>query len=462
MSASQSTPIAPQTLGDGLVLRWSTAADMEKITELIGHVFRGKAEDPANLRMMDEMRVIMRGDFPYMDANDFAVVEDTSKPEAPLVACTCLWQHSWSYGGIPFSVGRPEFVATDPAYRNRGLVRKIFQLLHERSDGRGDLMQGITGIPYFYRQFGYEMVLDLDVRRYLLVDLLPPAKTGEEESCTLRRATAADVPLLTTLHEQNQGDSLLWHEADEAFWHYLVTYWDDPAIQQEDRTVVGMNAWPQMIVDPAGNSLGMVVVGHHRRRYDLGVYELALAAETNLQQIAPSLARALCDYAQQAPTMDADAPPLRQLSLRLGRVHPLYLLLSDAMLTPDEPPYAWYIRIPDLPAFIRQVAPVLEARLADSLLRGHTGTFCIDLYRTGLQMKFTDGKLTAVESWRPAAFGDEASAGCPPLVFSQLLLGHRSLTELRTIYPDVWAKNEARLLLETLFPKTPSTLMPMG
>jgi len=38
---------------------------------------------------------------------------------------------------------------------------------------------------------------------------------------------------------------------------------------------------------------------------------------------------------------------------------------------PDErKPYAWYIRVPDLPAFIRRIKPVLEKRLALSEEQG--------------------------------------------------------------------------------------------
>jgi predicted acetyltransferase len=69
-------------------------------------------------------------------------------------------RHKWEYGGIPFGVGRPEIVASDPGYRERGLVRAVFELLHARSAALGHMAQGITGIPYYYRQFGYEYALD--------------------------------------------------------------------------------------------------------------------------------------------------------------------------------------------------------------------------------------------------------------------------------------------------------------
>jgi hypothetical protein len=57
------------------------------------------------------------------------------------------------------------------------------------------------------------------------------------------------------------------------------------------------------------------------------------------------------------------------------------------------------------------------------------------------------------EAWRAPAFEDPAEAGFPPLVFYQLLLGYRSLEELRLIFPDVWANENVRLLIDTLFLK---------
>ncbi|HYK85473.1 MAG TPA: GNAT family N-acetyltransferase, partial [Ktedonobacteraceae bacterium] len=99
-------------LGDGLIVRWSTEEDTEELCYLNGHVFRAESNDPPNLFLMNTMRDIMRGEFPLMGPGDFAVVEDTRRREHPLVASTCLWRQPWSYGGIPFNIGRPEFVAT--------------------------------------------------------------------------------------------------------------------------------------------------------------------------------------------------------------------------------------------------------------------------------------------------------------------------------------------------------------
>ena len=64
--------VQPKNLGDGLILRSSTPADTERIVKLIGDVFRNKAGDPSNVRMMDQMSIVMRGDFPYMTPHDVA------------------------------------------------------------------------------------------------------------------------------------------------------------------------------------------------------------------------------------------------------------------------------------------------------------------------------------------------------------------------------------------------------
>ena len=52
--------------------------------------------------------------------------------------------------------------------------------------------------------------------------------------------------------------------------------------------------------------------------------------------------------------------------------------------------------------------------------------------------------------------------GCPPLTFEQLVLGYRSIDELTAMFPDVWARSDRLLLLDTLFPKLPSRVDPLA
>jgi hypothetical protein len=182
----------------------------------------------------------------------------------------------------------------------------------------------------------------------------------------------------------------------------------------------------------------------------------------NWQAAMPSLLRAVLEEAKLAPTFLTDGAPLEQIALYLGGAHPAYEVIGPTLAPPQKHIYPWYIRIADIPRFVRHVSPVLEGRLAQSPLVGMTGETCIDFYRGGLRLQFAQGKLSAVEPWQAPDYGDTPSAGCPPLVFIQLLLGYRSLAELRANYADVLANDETALLLDILFPKLPSDVWPMG
>jgi len=458
MSTHLADPTYVGDLGHGLVCRWSTKADQSRIGEFMGTVFRRSAEEPLNIRTADEVRIFMSEGFPLMGAGDIAIVEDWSKPEHPVVACTCLWRHRWSYGGIEFGVGRPENVATDPAYRNRGLVRALFDMVHARSAAEGHLVQAITGIPYFYRQFGYEYVLDLGGRRRVPLMAMPEQKDGEQTQYSLRLATRNDLPLITTLYNQGRRGSLVWHEATAAYWDYHIAGWADPVVQEEGTTRIGLSGQLHLIVDQDGRSCGYTWLAAKRWASDLRVYALELTSQMHWPTVMPDVLRAFRQHGAALPVVDADTEPFRAISLYLGRTHPAYAVLGERLAPHYEPPYAWYLRVPDVLAFIQHIAPVLEERLATSLLTGHTGELKIDFYRGGLRLGFDQGKLVTVEPWRAPAYGDQAQAGCPPLLFLQLLFGYRSLAELQAVFPDVWASEEAVLLINTLFPKQPSTV----
>jgi GNAT superfamily N-acetyltransferase len=438
-------PSYRRDLGDGLVLRWSTSEDTEKIARLIGFVFRSSADDPPNDRMIDRTRRQMRGDYPLMGPNDYAIVEDTTREGHPAIACSCLWHHTWEFEGIPFGVGRPEYVAVEPDYRRRGLIREIFALLHARSAAEGHLVQAITGIPHFYRQFGYEYALDLGGARMVPLSLIPVAKEGEDEPFQLRDATADDIPQLMALAARRRGDVLLWSAEPESAWRYEIVEmadWDSP----------GKLSAIKMIVDRAGTAAGYLFVSTKRWGAYLGVYEFETVAGANLRAMIVPTLRALQIDGQSAPTIETKEP-FRGIGFRLGREHPVYEALGHDLAPVSEPPYAWYIRVPDVPGFLRHVAPALERRLAHSVLAGYSGELKIDCYRGGMRLAFEQGKLTAAEPWQAPPFGEEASAGCPALIFLQLLFGYRALDELRYAFPDVWAGEEAQILLNVLFPK---------
>ncbi|GCE31070.1 hypothetical protein KDA_65540 [Dictyobacter alpinus] len=439
-------------LEGGLIARWSTAADTENIAELVSLVFREKEEDEPNKHIANIARILMSGTTPVMGPGDYALVEDPHKEGNPIVAGVCLQRMEWFYEGIPFLMSRPEIVAADPAYRNRGLIRTLFEFVHARGAAEGRLVDAITGIYYFYRQFGYEYALSLEGMRGIYLPAIPKAKEGEAEAYTLREATLEDVPRLHEIYTQHIGTGYaITTNIDENYLRWELEAWKD----HPERTKFSTT---QLIVKADGSIQGWFYARARRRTSSLNVWALYLASHVNLQAIMPPLLRALQNYGQQIPTEKPDAGAFSEIKFYLGESHPFYEVI-DKLATIKEPSYAWYVRVADLPKFIQHIAPALEKRLLGSLVEGYSGELKLDFYRSGLRMVFEQGRLTTVENWRSTVLNNTADGGFPPLVFLKALFGYRTLNELRQAYPDAWVNNE--VLFNTLFPAKPSLAIPL-
>jgi hypothetical protein len=439
-------------LGDGLLLRWSSSEDTEEVAYLTSMVFRDSEDEPPNTNVGNLMREFMSGGHPLMGPQDFVIVEDTRRAEHRIVACTCYWSQVWEYEGIRIGLGRPEIVATDAAYRNRGLVRALFEEVHARSEAQGDLAQGITGIGYFYRQFGYEYALNLGGRSTTSLALIPQAK--EPEPYVLRDAVEADIPFILALYDRRRRESIVSMPIPESWLRYHIKMWSVVEVDE--------NWHLQIVSDLSGSAVGFLLTPVVRRGKQTEVYACEIVPDANMQAVLPSILRAVAAQGAQL-RVKPGTEPLSEISFNLGATHPVYEVLGRALTSRRYAPYAWYVRVPDVLRFLRHIAPVLERRLAESPLARYTGELRITLYRGGLHMVFQDGKLTLVEPWRSPAYGERSEdAGIPPLVFLQLLFGYRSLDDLRCAFPDVWVKDEAELLLKTLFPMKPSWVVPIG
>jgi hypothetical protein len=441
-------------LGDGLVVRWSTAADTEGVAELFGHVFREKPDSPINTTVKHWIRDEMGGRHPLVGPNDTALVEDTKR--GTIVSASVYVRQHWQYAGIPFDLGRTEPVATHEDYRGRGLVRATFDLCHQRSDERGDLAQCITGIEYFYRQFGYEYAIELGGSRTVYLASLPKLKEGESETFRLRQAGLPDIAQLAMLYERERSmpragqPPLVTAPIDSQYWQWLLA---------------GMNhesneGWRPVMIERAedGQTVGYVWTSW-RRWNGSRLPVLGLATEPNVPMtvVMPSVLRGLAALMPEIPlTENGTAADPARLVFVLGKDHPAYDALGPDLAVKVDPPYAWYVRVPDLPRFLRHIAPALEKRLSSSALAGYSGEHLIDFYRGGMRLAFEKGRLTVAEPWQRPLWGDDRAAGFPPLVFLQLLFGRRSLAELRYAFPDVWANDTTTMLLETLFPPQPS------
>ncbi len=439
-------------LGEGLILRSATPDDVDKVAEFNSRVHSDVGWDEPDPHAGIWVRDLMLRPHPTFKPEDFLVVEDTAT--GAIVSSTNLIAQTWSYGGIEIPVGRPELVGTHPDYRNRGLVRAQFAVLHQWSAERGHKMQGITGIPYYYRQFGYEMAVDMHGGYSGPLTSVPRLKDDAAEPYQVRPATPADVPFIQEVDAQVARRYLLHCVRDEALWRYEV----------DGRTSGGAGTMQVCVIDSAqGEPVGYLV--HPELLWgntlSLWVYELQPGA--SWWDVTPCVMRHLqAKGTTYRPYIEKDdTPPFARLIFLLGREHPCYPVVTPEWLTRFQKPYSWYLRVPDLPDFLRTIAPVLEERLARSVMAGYSGELWLNFYRDGLHLVFEKGRLTDVQTWdRPA--NTETSTEFPPLTFLQLLFGYHSLAELMAAFPDCGGRLEPRLLLDALFPKQASYVWPVS
>lgn len=435
-------------LGDGLRMRRSSAADAEALAEFNKMTHRDPGMVAPDEGVAAWTRDLLRPNHPTFHEDDFTIVEEVATGR--IVSSLNLISQTWSYAGIPFGVGRPELVGTAPEHRKRGLIRAQFDVIHAWSAARGELVQAITGIPFYYRQFGYEMAMVLSGGRRGNAAEVARLKEGEAEPYRLRNVGESDLPFVLALDAGAAKRSLVYCPRDEVLWRYEL--WGKDA-----GNVNGLD-W-RIIESAAGEPVGLLGAGIQLWGAHLPLSFLELAAGVSWLAVTPSLLRAAKVRGEELAARDGKT--LAGLYFSLGQEHPLYSVTSQR-LPEVRRSYAWFLRVPDLPAFIRRIAPALAARLARSVAAGHTGELKISFYRDGLRLVFEHGRLTAAEPWLPS-HDDPGGAAFPGLTFLQIVFGYRSLDELRAAFPDCWQDSDnARALLEALFPKQPSDFWPIA
>jgi hypothetical protein len=446
-------------LGGGLVMRRATEADAARVGEFNADVLRGQdAPEPAP--WMDLWtRDLIGGRHPGFRADSALIVEDTQTKA--IVSSMVLLSHTWTYGGVPLSVGQPEIVGTRADLRGRGLVRAMFEVAHAWSAERGNELLAINGIPWFYRQFGYEMALELGGGPRLYTAGLAAGVAQAQPPYRLRPARDADAPFLAATSAEAGQRYLVTAPRDEAAWRYIIGGRSaGSAAHAEVRIIESQGGEPAGYVEHVGRLWGP----------GLPVREVEVRRGVSWRAVAYPVLAYLCETGERyARESKAELGYID--AWMLGTAHPF---ASVVQFSSTRRPYAYYLRVPDLPALLRRLTPVLERRLVASPLAGHTGELRLSFFRSGVRLVLEGGRIAGVHAWPPprTAIGldfaipsaDERrpSATFPDLTFLQLVFGYRSLEELETAFPDCLTRGpEPRALLQALFPKAPSKVWPI-
>lgn len=433
-------------LGNGLIMRRSTSEDADALAAFNGRIHGENEAD--SKRVATWTHDLLTRPHPTMNPDDFTVVEEIATGR--IVSSMNLIPQTWAYEGIEFAVGRPELVGTAPEYRNRGLVRTQFEEIHQWSAERGHKVQIITGIPFYYRLFGYEMALDLAGRRFGFEPNVPKLKDGEAEPYLVRPAKETDLALIADIYRH-------------AIQRHMISCVRTPEILQYElngQSDDNLNHYHMyMIEDRAGAPVGYLQHTNGLGMTGITAVWYELRAGISWLAVTPSVVRYLWNKGQEYAQRDGGR--CTSFGLMAGAQHPAYDVLGKHLPSVIKP-YAYYVRVQDLPGFLNHIKPALEKRIAESIAVGHSREIKISFYRDGLRLVLETGRLTTIEAWKPSP-EDQGTVAFPGLTFLQILFGYRSLDELIQTFPDCWCDNEEdHALMNILFPKKLSDVFPVA
>ncbi|MEU0557692.1 GNAT family N-acetyltransferase [Dactylosporangium sp. NPDC006015] len=385
-------------LAGGLVVRAARPADLEQIGVLLAD--RGEPADRQDHRLVVEDA---DGGF---DA--CGVVVDGDR----VVSTATLLDETVVLSGVAIPAGQVELVATDREYEGRGLVRALMGWAHERSAARGHLLQVMIGIPYFYRQFGYQYSIPIPHSR--AVHTVPAMPAG----CAVRVAGPDDIAAMARLQDAVQ-------RAYDVSMPHSPLCW---------RALVARAGSSQVVVERAGRMIGTGRVTPP----DEGVV-LGEVGATEPDAVAALLAHA-ATLAGGEPFSAKD---------RGGLLHP-YL----APPSPEANDY--YLRIPDVAALLDHLRPGLSARL-----RHHDGEddVVVSFFRRHVRLRRAGGAVTEVVAGGPMQGpASHGGAGVAPDLVGPLLFGPHGIEGLAAWHADVYPGPNADLM-RSLFPPVTADLL---
>jgi hypothetical protein len=449
-------PLPPlaRELGDGLLLRTATRQDTAALVDFQIHAFANPDTGELDDYLGGWTRDLMKGKHPTFQPGDFLVVEETRTRK--IVSCSCLITQTWQMQEIPFKVGRVELVATAPEYRRKGLVREQFKVLHEWSVQRDLAVQVITGIPYYYRQFGYEYAIELVPWRQTFVpQQIARLKKGQPEPYRVRSATRDELPFIARVYRKGHTRSLLNCVRNIEMFAYEQFGETDP---------YNGNGFTWAVIETqSGKKVGVMLYRHLVVRGQVGCFFLELLPGVSWVQVLPSVLRGLVRLGSRMRKVGNKEFSAIHWFLVDG--HPLYETEGE-QLVPTDNSYGWYVRVPDLPALLKRMTALLERRLAESSFASYTGTLRLNFFKSGVAMEFQRGSVRAIQPWQANAgdFGQKGfgNATFPDLTFLKMVFGYRSLGEIHAMFPDCIVDNEqTAALLNVLFPKQASHIVPV-
>ncbi|MFW9965911.1 MAG: GNAT family N-acetyltransferase [Candidatus Thorarchaeota archaeon] len=347
----------------------------------------------------------------------------------------------WSYAGIPLRNLELGYVGTLPEYRKRGLVRALYFEFFEKELSRGKYeISTIQGIPYYYRQFGYDFIIPAWRSVFLRTNQVPDFPSEKKPDwmrLSVRPATKSNLDSIIRLYNEMRSRTLVSTVRDRSLWliqeqqrreyeHEFTTY-----VLKRGKEVEG---YFRLIARESANDAGngfLDVRESSIRTYD--------GVRRTLQFLKEKCKEKGLNRIALSGSINSN---LSQVGLDLGGN------LSRG--------WKHQLRIPDMIRFLKRIRPVLEKRLRKTMFEKLTQELAINTYRHCYVLDFQGGKIEQIKDLGIHEDGKNLSFRAPPNDFVRLLLGQYSIEELSRQNIDFLVAGLVKSLLATLFPKQES------
>jgi predicted acetyltransferase len=291
---------------------------------------------------------------------------------------------------------------------------------------QGYYLSAIEGIPYFYRQFGYEYAIPLDEQTRIRLEEIP----DYEPVHTIRPLANSDISKAMELLEWSQRKFYVHSVRDKAIWK-----------MQQEAHMAAEYDFEGYSVEKEGQMIAYFRISQNPESKELFLREI-----TDVDQCG---ARSVLKFLKENGLQFG----LETLVCTVSRCEPFVECLVAAEHAEQPPPYAWQIRVTDYAKMLLRMKSLFEKRLETSSFSRMTGKINLNFYRYTVQLTIEDG---AIIDFQRIEESEDRTLRFNPTVFTQLLLGHRSREELELVYPDFIVRPSHRLLIDTLFPKLSS------
>ena len=344
------------------------------------------------------------------------------KKGTEVAAGLLLLPQTWVIDGTEVKVAEMGCVGTRPEHRRQRLQWILNDKFDSYAREHGYDLCVLAGIPYFYRQFGYQYAIELNFAAEIDIKKIP------ETEPVLRRGkiTESDTAKMDAILRKTQQRYFVKSSRSPEVWK-----------MQQDTGTYGGEPFEGVAL-----TRGDDLVGYYRYVADtmdsnLYIRELGFSENVSVEQV-------ICTLKKHAEEIG-----LKKIKTGLASVDPINLRLLELGATGNKP-YAWQIKPLNLFGLMEKMKPAFEKRIAGSKFKGLTKELSFNFFKFAVNMVIVEGKIQKMEKYH----GEESrNLGINPYAFIQMLVGYKEWRELAEAYPDFWVRDGLDDLVDVMFPK---------